>query len=290
MPQTFPLVVDGIFNVPYQVTPPKFSQPFDGDAGAYVMEIDYWIHENYFKPIPLNTPHETVNNDPALARADYFLVKESPTQKVGNGIVSWTRTYAQVPKSRNDYTTIAYSFIGFLGTLAPLTYVGNPTIPPGRPLFTKVVKCRIQNDYFITENNVPSQIAGSIGTGSTTVNQMQPLTGETTDGKIVLLDPSQIQIIPKQPYYLGQGYWNTGTWTPLYSDPVQAQAHAMQLGAIWDITGTLGLTGIGINCVPTRTQYNVWVSNNQEIVAEDSQVSRWMGNIYVRQTKYVVAI
>jgi hypothetical protein len=279
---------DGDFSKPYMVSSPRFSQPFEGDSGEYVLEQDFWIHEKYFAPLALNTPHESTNGDPSLSYGNYVLVKESPTTKVGNGIVSWTRTYAALPASRNDTTTIAYTFIGFLGVLVPTTYVGNPTIPPGRPQFTKVVKCRVQNDYFITLNNVPSQLASTLGAGSV-ATATQPITA--LSGTVLLNDASKIPQIPKQAYYLGQGYWSAGpTWTPLFSDPVQAQAHGMSLGAIWDISGALGISGIGVNPQPTRTQYNVWVSNATEIVAEDSQIMRWMGNIYVRQTKYVVAI
>lgn len=282
------ILVDGDFRTPYEVSPPRFSQPFEGDSGAYVLEQDFWIHEKYFAPLPLNSPHESTNSDPGLSYPSYVLVKESPTVKVGNGIVSWTRTFAQLPLSRNDTTTIAYTFIGFLGILVPTTYVGNPTIPPGRPQFTKVVKCRIQNDYFITLNNVPASAASTIGVGSV-ATPVQPIT--SLSGVTLLNDASKIPQVPKQTYYLGQGYWSAGpTWTPLYSDPVQAQSHGMSLGAIWDITGSLGISGIGVNPQPTRTQYNVWVSNAQEIVAEDSSIARWMGNIYVRQTKYVIAI
>jgi hypothetical protein len=41
---------------------------------------------------------------------------------------------------------------------------------------------------------------------------------------------------------------------------------------------------------PSRTTYEGWVSGGTEIVAEESNVHRWMGPIWVRRTRYVVAL
>lgn len=41
---------------------------------------------------------------------------------------------------------------------------------------------------------------------------------------------------------------------------------------------------------PDRTTYDGWVANGTEFCVEGSRLSRWMGNIWMRQTRYVVAI
>lgn len=41
---------------------------------------------------------------------------------------------------------------------------------------------------------------------------------------------------------------------------------------------------------PTKEDYEAMISAEDEIVAEDSTLERWLGNIYVRVTRYVVAI
>jgi hypothetical protein len=41
--------------------------------------------------------------------------------------------------------------------------------------------------------------------------------------------------------------------------------------------------------VPSKAIYTGWVATGAEIVAEDSRLTRWMGNIFNRQTRYVVA-
>lgn len=40
---------------------------------------------------------------------------------------------------------------------------------------------------------------------------------------------------------------------------------------------------------PTVAEYAQWVANGQEFVAETSVVERWLGNIWVRKTRYVKA-
>lgn len=42
-------------------------------------------------------------------------------------------------------------------------------------------------------------------------------------------------------------------------------------------------------CTPDVTTYQGWVTAGTEIVAEDSVIRRWRGNIYERVTRYVVA-
>ena len=277
--------IDGNFGVPYEVSPPRFSQPFDGDAGAYVLEQDFWIHENYFQSLPLNTPHESVNGDPGISYPSYVLVKEGPTSKVGNGIVSWTRTYAALPASRDDWSRIAYTFIGFVGVLTPSAFTPGAVI--GRPRTTAVVECRIQNDYFITLNNVPKSVASTVGSGSV-ASSVQPIT--QLSGVALLNDPSAIPSVPKQSYIQAQGTWSGSTFVPFYTDPVEQVLHGLPLGGIWDTSGgNFPISGVTLVPIPSRTQYDAWVAAGQEIVAEDSTVARWMGNIYVRQTKYVVA-
>ena len=291
------ILVDGNFAIPYSVSPPRFSQPFEGDAGEYILEQDFWVHENHFAALPLNTPHESPNGDPARSYANYYLVKESPTTKVGNGILSWTRTYAQIPNSRIDPSTIVYKFPGFAGVIYPVT--GNTTLAPGRLPGNYTVPCFIQNDYFITLNNFPSQQAKtgvilppSGGSGSTQFSDSlpQPITSAAQangSGVTLLNDISGITSVAKQRYYIPPGSWSGGVFTPLYTDPAQAALQGMQVDSIWDSSGPYAGSPA---CVPTLTLYRTWVDQKLLIVAEDSTVARWMGNIYVRQTKYVTAI
>jgi len=48
-------------------------------------------------------------------------------------------------------------------------------------------------------------------------------------------------------------------------------------------------TTLGTNTQPTLTEYLAIVTNGGEIVAEDSQLERYRGNIYERRTRYIRA-
>jgi hypothetical protein len=76
-------------------------------------------------------------------------------------------------------------------------------------------------------------------------------------------DPSQIPILPAQQYYLGSP---TLTLDYLADSPPFNQATS-----------------------PSRSAYLAMVDAGAEIVAEDSSIQRWMGNIWERVTRYIVA-
>ncbi len=234
----------------------RFSQPFMGDNGEYLLDQDFQVDIGSFAPLALNTVHPDF--------ATYHLVGESPLQDLGGGQMKWTRTYAQVPALRNDYSSISYNFIGYLGVF-PVQIGLTPGSPQllGRPRFTAVVNCRIQSDYFL------------VGTG----------------GSYTIA--SAIPQIYEQKYYVPSGTWQasgiTFVFVPLYTDPTLQALYGIPCEYIYDTTGPLALS-IAVPSVPTRSQYDAMRIAQTEIVAENSSLSRWRGNIYVRTTKYVVAI
>ena len=233
----------------------RFSQPFMGDNGEYLLDQDFQVDIGSFAPLALNTVHPDY--------ATYHLVGESQLQDLGGGQVKWTRTYAQVPATRNDYSSIAYNFIGYLG-LNPTSIGTTPAAASvlGRPRFVSVVNCRIQSDYFL------------VGAGG-------------------LFSPASIASIPEQKYYIPTGTWQasgmTFVFVPQYTDPTLAALHGIPCDLIYDITGAFAFS-VSVPSVPSRTDYEALRTAGSEIVAENSTLSRWRGNIYVRTTKYVVAI
>ena len=81
-----------------------------------------------------------------------------------------------------------------------------------------------------------------------------------------------VPVIQKQHYFI-----------PL----IEGQGFTYQQGM--DVT-TLVSQYLATPTSPTAEEYLAWVMSGTEIVAEDSTISRWMGNFFARQTKYVVAI
>jgi hypothetical protein len=253
------------FRVASPITVPRFTAPFDGTQAYYLLEQDYFIDAKLFAPLRLNTPHPVYKT--------YLLVKESATTLAGLGCVKWTRTYAQVPATRNDPSTISYQFIGYQGFLSSIFAV--ITNIPGRKRFAKTVTSRVQYDYFLVDS------------------QTGVLAGPTYD------TPQHIPTIQAQAYYMRVGTFTIGstgsgsasTWTGTYTlGSPQDIAQGLPVDYISDQYGTVGGYQNGvIPTVPTRTQYMALVSAGSEIVAKDSQLTRWMGNIYARATTYIVA-
>jgi hypothetical protein len=206
---------DGTFTSASAVGAARKSFPFDGDNSSFIVEQDYMIALSSFSPLALST---------AL-------------QDLGGGIVKWTRTYAQIPATRSEYSTFAYTFIGFLGAgIAPYSQYD---IQAGdqRDPFLKVVMSRVYNEYFLCA------------------------TGQT------YTTPSAIPVINAQSYNF-DGLPNNKV--NYLVDPA--------------------INPLSTATEPTLPDYRDMVTAGDEIVAEDSTLERWMGNIYVRSTRYVKAL
>jgi hypothetical protein len=241
--------VDGDHTLISFIGSPTFRQPFAGDNGYYILEQKCRQFLADFNATALNTAY------PLAPYSSYILVSEGPLQDVGGGLVDWVQTYALVPNTRNDPSSISYNFIGYYGTVANLA-VALTLKAVGRPRNTFVVKCRIQNDYYFCA------------------------TGQT------YTTFSQIPIILAQRYYVSQGTISGSTWTPTYTLGSAADlATASDQNDLWNIADWGGL----IPTRPTQAAYAAMILAGTEIVAENSTISRWQGNIFQRQTKFIVA-
>jgi hypothetical protein len=248
-----------------KVSVPKFACPFDGDSNAYVLTQEWESLAENFTPLALNTAHPDYPT--------YLLVKEGPLQDIGNACVRWTRTYALLPNSRADASSMSYNFIGFYGYYGTATVFTANKALLGRARFQRTVSCRIQFDYFlISSGNIYQMVGGvltSIATGSTI---------------------EFIPVIGEQLYYSQSGQYVAGTWTPDYTTGSQSdQNYGLATDSILDQTTWNSIFTTVVPTVPSRATYQGWINNSTEIVAEGSSISRWMGNMYSRVTKYVVA-
>lgn len=240
---------DGDYTVATAVSNVELSQPFKRDKGMYLLSQKFWQFLANFVPLALNTPY------PSVPYTSYVLVSESQLRDLGGGIVEWERTYAQVPASRDDWTTIGYQFIGYFGTQG--NFIATPGTIIGRPRQTVTVPCRVQNDYYL------------VGTGGT------------------FTTPDLIPNILEQKYYWPQGTLSAGVFIPIYP-PIGSLddiMHGLATDDIWNKEdfGALNPT------VPSRTEYEALITAGTEIVAESSKITSWQGNIFQRQTSYIKA-
>src|SRR5947207_7549242 len=142
-----PIYVDGNFDVAEPIGLTVFSTPLRSTTAEYTFTQDWMMRRKRFAPTPLNTAHPSYRQFPDYS--DFKLVAEGPRQDVGGGMVKWSRTYAKVPASHDEFESYAYAFIGFLG----LWTVGNLSTSvqaTGRPRQSHIVTSRVQHDYFLT--------------------------------------------------------------------------------------------------------------------------------------------
>lgn len=268
-----PDYVDGDWTVAKPCSLPEFSAPVPGDPTEYVFTQDFMALRTIAAASTLNTAHPSSGLSPDYSA--WVLVEESDTkQDVGNGIVRWRRTYAKVPAQHNEWESYAYSFIG----TAP--FLALSTAQEGRLRFVERVTSRVQHDYYL------------VGTGQT----------YTTPGAIPIL---------KQFAYCVQdtvGGVNYGGWYSrqdyLFDGPSVLDTN---VGKLWKTTPTLteywsmmkeaaDKTWTSAVCYQTLTadnppRINLATSSyaGGQIIAEDSELSRWLGNIWLRRTRYVLA-
>lgn len=247
------------WNTAQPVGVPRLKQPFAGDPTYYVLEQDYQQTIEDFNPLTLNTAFPPAQEPGSFA--GYYLASESALTDMSNGVGQWTRTYAYKPNTRNDYASLAYSFIGYGGAL-PNPNVASTTYAWGRNRKTVSVTCRIQYDYYLVGPQAWCDYT----------------------------DASLIPVIREQLYYIPQGNVVGSVFVP---DFTRGSANDISAGLaydyIWDAVPGKYYIGTLIPTYPHRTEYLALITAGSEIVAEPSQLSRWMGNFYVRATKYVVA-
>ena len=179
-----------------------------------------------------------------------YLVSESQLMDMGGGVAKWTRVYARIPQSRSDYESFSYNFPGFAATLG--THLTTPwALPSGT--FTAV--------------DDPGRTPRVESVTSRLLHEFF-LVG--ANGQYDTAD--DIPSIGAQRYVYGSGFGaNAGGDLP---DRI-----------IWPVN----VTGVTNGTSPTTEEYKALVAAGSEIVAEDSKLRRWRGNIYERVTRYVVA-
>lgn len=275
LPYAAPKWTDGQYAIATPVSLPQFSAPIPGVKEKYLLEQRWQQFLNNYNsagPIALGTAHPDYPN--------HKLVEEGPLEDIGGGVVQWTRKYCKVPATHNEWQTFAHQFVGM--TIAFGTGAYQTRDPQNW-----VVTSRIQHDYFL----VPS-------TGVT-----DPiLGGDTFDitgaGDIPSIDPM---------FYV-----------------IQREVSGMLLGGLSLEINSLNVSGAAIPTWPTSEQYQTMMAQAEvsgwnsaasnvvlfttttsghaaltvdtdsstlggQIPAEASRLDRWMGPIYVRRTRYVLA-
>ena len=247
---------DGDYTVANTYGPPRWSSPVPTNQFC-VFEQDYKQLAANWTPTAIGTAHPTL--------ATYFLIKESDTQPQGP-LVKWTRTYAIVPTSYSEFETYTYNFIGLV-TAWPTGSVFQ------RGRHTSTVPSRIQNDFFYI---APGASPGSIAMLYAMQYCWQLTYGGVTYGGI--WSPNDV---------LAPSISTTPT-VPTTEQYIQMVADAYANG--WSATPTfIAVKSQAIGSLPNEIVDAANTVYGGQIPVENSRLTRFLGPIWLRQTRYVLA-
>ena len=272
---------DGDWTTASAVSLPVFSNPFPTDPNPYVMTQDYVVRLNSFQPLALGTPHSVY--------PQFLLSKEGDRADLGNGIVKWTRTYARaMPAAGYDlFETFAYKFIG---QITAVTFEGATTILNRKPQ-TWSVNSRVHYDYFVVDPSLSADNLGAVPIVYASAGNIPKIYGMFYVNQAVINGAlyGGVQFAMDT---LTQAGYVLPTW------PTSEQYSAMCADAMtngWNSTvskmvlftdDTLG------NSVDRHMPGTIDTTNSVlggQVPVEDSRLQQWMGNIYLRTTRYVLA-
>lgn len=233
----------------------SIAAPSSGKQKTFPFEGDTASYISTQKFIQLAANFEPLPlNSPDPDDPTAFLVSESERSDLGGDLVEWTRTYARVPSDRNEFETYSYGFPGFVAT-------------------------------YNSEYHSPWADAG------VSILPYFPITPGPT-----LTDPGRAPVVRvvtsrlAYKYFLcgANGQYETPQDIPLLESQRYEYGSAFGSAAGGDLPDKL-LWDIANYSSPTITEYRALITNGTDIVAEDSRLNRWKGNIYQRVTRYVTA-
>ena len=246
---------------------PGNLQPWSANQSAMTLEQDFMVAQAYYQPLRLNTQYNPAwavgwtgtfpDGTPLHSLNQFYFVEEGPLEDCGGGIIKFRRKWATLPSTRNEVEQYAYNFPGF----------SDETTGATRQSFRLAVQSRVQYDYFIFDDwGVLSGVVNPFPNGALLTAALG-------------LSPSGL-IIPQFLVYQNAAGVNNG----LVLDPPTLD------------DGPTPGTPTQTTTLPSFSSYlsviNGSATSNQlpgEICVENSVMTRYMGNIWERRTRFVIA-
>lgn len=276
----------GDFTYAVPISIPEWDVPLKATTKPYIFRQWMMQYAKSRVALPLNTPYPNAASPFGNGtNSSFVLVEETQGQDAGGGIEKWQRVWAQVPDSFYEPET-------FNATLPGMENVSGVNVPviQGRDPLPKTVESRTVYDYFICD---PGGIAPPFYSGvilasdaAITINYaLRVVTQFTYLGAVYggFYLPQTFIDDFTMPTGRDLGQTVTGpsgvadVWNLMVQDAKNNSWNATVTNQVWAMNGTL---------LQLNTAATVW---GGVIVAEDSRISRWMGNIFVRSTRYILA-
>lgn len=272
--------VDGQMTTAKRVGLPVMSSPIPRNTASYLLTEEWEMQitdTNSWTPLALNTAHPEATG--------FILVEETERKDIGVSQVHWQRRYAKMPGSYDEWETFPYNFIGYFGPWGGWIQPSDSQ-PTGRNRQTLAVESRVTHDFFLV---APPGAAGAAGSssgngsltspydvpGSIPANQVQKY--RLVVGGVGSVWWMDIDFLSNNPPY---NFQTTPSRKTYEGYVINALAYGWQSGRViykWAVAG--GAPTVQDNSEP----------NPGQIVAEDSRLQPWQGNIWVRQTRYILA-
>lgn len=270
--------VDGDFSVVTAVSAPRITFPFDGDSvfsDRNIVYLDSGSYQQFALGVYPNLQPWSANQTAMILEQDFVVAEQyflaSHLNSLYNPIfaIGWTGEFDDglamaglgglILVKEGNPEPIGAGLVAFTARWASIPQTRNRLEQfaynfigfANRARFSKCVNSRLQFDYFVFDDyNVLGTPLFTPGGGGVRLNAS---TGLYPDGLI----------LNEQRYFL---------LTDNYADQDE----------LFDFDGTDGT-------VPSESEYKVFIGSGAEIVVESSTLSQWMGNIYERRTRFVLA-
>ena len=255
-----------------------------------------------YSPLALNTVYPEQGSYGVPATPTYYLVGEEGFSDERAGLIKWNRKFARVPGSWSDTQEFAYQYPGYvvpitIGAAAPITSITAGGSTTYYQVSTTLVAVTAGDQVYISCSYVRSSATYAIAFFTRAVTNsngtvigipfMLPGTGDfTSEGGTIQLASAgraaaKSMVVPSRilnDYALSTAE-TLETDLPLIDGFKSIDVYGNELSVL--LTGTASK--------PNSESYAKWLAANAEIVAETSNRARWMGNIFVRQTRMVPA-
>ena len=271
-----PTYTDGDFTVATPVGIPVFSSPIPTLSDEFVLVQDFvQLRANVGEPA-LGTAHPSSGQTPDYS--NYMLVKEGPKQDMGGGLVKWSRTYARIPFSWDSWESYSYTYPGS----SPYGAISSMGI--GRFPLTLPVVARVRHDYFAVAGSAGTSTYSSAGSipyiRATAFCAQWTVSEGTAAGSYGGWDYRTQYLSDDYSFYTTVG--NLMPSIPSAST-YESMIHDAQVNG-WNSTITVEVLTTAVP--PQIDGSSVW---GGQLVAEDSRLTQWLGPIFERQTRYVLA-
>lgn len=276
---------------------PIWENPFPEDSQKLVFRLMYWQRAdnwvaarffNFGIPSSFDYPASLTLYVPATPT--FYLVGEGNFQEQRGGILVWERTYAAIPATRYDYMTYPYEFPAIfsaltVGAYSAITYVSD--VGGGR-MFV---------DY--TAADPGSQLSLSYRVNGVLFQNVVPVFDYASGGVVAAMDSSFLsttyaRAVAKASHTVGRQFPLAlpGRAVVSYSYFLAVPGPTFAITPIARQKFTVNgeeVKFVSANTIPSAVSYLAMIATPSYFVAEDEQISRWMGNIYERKVIYVYA-